>query len=164
MNKIIIGRFGQSYGIKGWLKVHSFTDPIDNILQYLPWQVQRHGQWQNVQITEGKRQGKYILVKIEGCDTPELAKTYTQSDIAIDRQQLPTLSQDEYYWSDLIGLRVINQAGIEFGTVDSLLETGANDVLVITGDHRRLLPYTSDVIKQIDLVQGIIIVNWDADF
>lgn len=159
-----MGHFGQSYGIKGWLKVNSSTDPIENILQYFPWQVQHQGLWQPLKITEGKRQGKHILVKIAGCDTPELAKTYTNNPIAIEREQLPKLPPDEYYWSDLIGLKVINQDGVDFGWVESLFETGVHDVLVVKNSRQRLIPYTSEVIKNIDLTNRIIHVIWDAEF
>lgn len=162
--RIIVGHFGQSYGVKGWLKVHSLTDPIDNILHYSPWQVQHLNQWHLVKITHAKQQGNNIIVKLAECDTPEAAKTYTNDPIAIEREQLPVLPKDEYYWTDLIGLRVINQEGIDFGIVDSLLATGSNDVFVIKGDRQRLLPYTTEVVNNIDLTQKIIHVIWDADF
>lgn len=162
--RIIVGQFGHSYGVKGWLKVHSLTDPISNILQYFPWQIQHLNQWRVVKITHSKLQGNNIIVKLAECDTPELAKTYTNDPIAIERDQLPKLSKDEYYWTDLIGLQVINQDGIDFGIVDSLLATGSNDVFVIKGERQRLVPYTAEVVKEIDLNQKVIHVFWDADF
>lgn len=164
MAKIIVGHFGQSYGIKGWLKVNSSTDPIDNILRYFPWQVEHQGLWRSVEVTGSKRQGKYVIVKLVGCDTPELAKTYANNPIAIEQEQLPKLPENEYYWRDLLGLRVINQDGVDFGVIDSLFETGSNDVLVVKGDRQRLLPYTPDVIHHVDLTQRIMTVTWDADF
>lgn len=163
-HKMIIGHFGSAYGVKGWLKVNSATDPIENILNYLPWQVYHQGLWSSLTITAGKKQGKYILVKIEGCDTPETAKTYTNDSIAIEREQLPALPSNEYYWSDLIGLSVINQDGINFGHVKSLLATGSNDVLVVKNSRQRLIPYTEEVIKKVDIANKLIEVIWDPDF
>ena len=162
--KIIVGHFGQTHGIKGWLKVHSLTDPIENILQYLPWQVQYQDQWRLIKVTDSKHHGDHILVKLPEFDSPETAKTYTNHPIAIEREQLPKLPDEEYYWNDLIGLKVINQDGVNFGTVSSLFATGSNDVLVIKGDRQRLLPYTGDVIISIDLAGKTMRVNWEADF
>lgn len=164
MPRIILGKFGQSYGIKGWLRVHSATSPPDNILRYIPWQIEHQGSWRVVEVTGSKLQGKHILVKLAECDTPEQAKNFTNDPIAIEHNQLPALPPGEYYWSDLIGLRVFNQQGVDFGIVDSLFETGSNDVLIITGNRRRLLPYTTAVIQHIDLTHRQILVDWDADF
>jgi 16S rRNA processing protein RimM len=162
--KVIIGRLGHSYGVKGWLKVHSFTDPPERILQYQPWQVQHQQEWHFIKVVDFSCRHKTILAKLDGCDTPEMAKTYANDTIAVERDQLPALPQGEYYWADLIGLRVINQEGIDFGVVDSLFATGSNDVLVIKGDRQRLLPYTNQVIQQVDLANGTLLVAWDADF
>ncbi len=164
MERIVVGHFGQSYGIKGWLKVNSHTDPIDNILQYKQMQIYHHGQWQAVEITEMKSHGKGIIAKLANCHNPEQARTYTNDAIAIFRHQLPQLPPEEYYWADLIGLRVINQQGVDFGIVDHLFTTGSNDVMVIKGDRQRLLPYINSVIQLIDLTEKKIIVDWDADF
>ncbi len=162
--RIIVGQFGHSYGIKGWLKVHSLTDPAENILQYLPWQIQHQTQWGLINVTHTKLQGNNILAKIAGCDTPEAAKLYANDPIAIEREQLPPLTEQEYYWTDLIGLKVINQDGVDFGVVDSLFATGSNDVLVVNGERKRLLPYTAAVIINVDLSKKILQVMWDADF
>ncbi len=159
-----MGHFGHSYGIKGWIKIHSSTSPIGNILKYSPWQVLHQGIWRTAEVTASKLHGKYIIVKLAGCDNPETAKTFTGNPISINFQQLPALPAGEYYWNDLIGLRVINQEGVDFGVIDSLIETGSNDVLVVKGDRRRLLPYTDEAVKDINLSDKKMIVNWDADF
>lgn len=164
MERIVIGHFGQSYGIKGWIKVNSHTDPVDNIIMYRQWQIYHHGQWQTAEITDIKRQGNVIIAKLANCHTPEEAKLYTNDAIAIFRHQLPPLTPEEHYWVDLIGLQVINHQGINLGVVDHLFETGANDVLVIKGDKQRLVPYIQNVIQSVDLIEKKIIVNWDADF
>ena len=164
MAKIIVGKFGQPYGVKGWIKVHSQTDPIENILKYLPWQIEQQGQWQKINVTDSKKLGKNIIAKLENYDTPEVVKILTNSPIAIERDQLPQLSPDQYYWNDLIGLKVVNLQGEDLGIVDSLFETGSNDVMVIKGLRQRLLPYTNQVVHQINIAKKTITVDWDPEF
>lgn len=111
-----------------------------------------------------KHQGSHIIVKLKDCQTIEQARTYVNNPIAANRSQFVELPQGDYYWVDLIGLNVINHQGIELGIVDHLFETGANDVLVVQGKKRHLLPYTAEVIQSINLKQKIILVQWDIDF
>lgn len=164
MGRIIVGHFGQSYGIQGWIKVRSLTRPAENIFHYHPWQIQHEGLWRSLSVIETKRLGKVLIAKLEECNTPELAKTYTNDPIAIEQSQLPPLPPSEYYWIDLIGLKVINQEGVDLGVITSLFETGSNDVLVVQGDRKRLLPYTNDVVREVALKEKIMRVDWDADF
>lgn len=162
---VIVGRFGKTHGIKGWIRVHSFTIPQENLLNYTPWLVKHNQEWKILAVEAKKTQGKDILVKLVGFDTPESVHVYTNVDIGIDRIQLPRLAADQYYWDDLIGLEVVNSKGIILGIVDSLHETGANDVLVVVGENRRhLIPYISNVINKIDIKNKTISVDWDEDF
>lgn len=163
--RIIVGRINGIYGVRGWVKVYSYTRPIKNILTYSPWQLYQHQQWQTVNVCEGKPHGKGIIVRLETCQTREQAALLLGSKIAISRDQLPPTEDDEYYWSDLVGLKVINQDGIEFGTVDYLIETGSNDVLVVKGETERLIPFLiPQFIIQVDLQQQQILVDWDPAF
>ncbi len=165
MNKnVIIGRFGSVYGIQGWLKVISFTQPMTNILHYENWLINRASSWQPITITASKLHGKHILVKIADCTTPEQARQYTNIDIAISRGQLPTLTESEYYWADLEGLSVVNQQGIELGKVSHVFATGANDVLIVKGEKEHLLPYIKQVILNINLAEKTLLVDWDENF
>jgi len=163
-DKIILGRFGAVYGVRAWIKVNSFTQPIENILDYPAWQVQRLGSWETVTLEAAKMHGKGIIVKIPHIDDREQAKTYTNALIAVDRQELPELDESEYYWRDLIGMSVINKGGTPLGTVKDLLETGSNDVLIVESDRERLIPYTKQVIQSIDRGKKIITVDWDPEF
>ena len=163
-DKIIIGRFASTYGVRGWLKVISYTDPIDNILKYPNWQTEHAAQWETITIEENRPHGKGIVVKLSGCDSPEQARLYTNQPIAINREELPTLAKEEYYWADLMGLRVITQDGTDLGRIDDILATPANDVLVIKNDRKRLLPYTTEVIQSINLEDKLMIVDWDPEF
>lgn len=160
-NKIIIGRFGSTYGIKGWIKIISFTDPKEKILQYKPWWIEKNHRWQQIYIEDSKWHGKDIIVKLHDINDCDQAKTYTNIDINIQHDQLPKLPKGEYYWSDLKGLTVIDKSDKKLGVVDHLMETGSNDVLVIKNGKQHLIPYIDDVIIEVDLKKKIIKVDWE---
>jgi len=165
---IILGHLAGAYGVKGWVRVYSETSPIDNILRYSPWYLesrQDSGQWHSVKLIAGRRQGKGIVAQIQGCDDRDRAAEMRGIRIAVHAEQLPDLGSDEYYWRDLIGLEVVNQQGIRLGRVDSLMETGSNDVLVVEGDRERLIPYLpGSVVIEVDTDQKRLLVDWDEDF
>ncbi len=163
--RVILGRISGLYGVRGWIKVFSYTTPITNIFNYSPWQLYQQGQWQTVSVCEGKPHHKGIIVRLESIDDRNEAARLLGANIAVFRAQLPPTSKDEYYWADLIGLTVINREGITLGQVDYLLETGANDVLVLKGERERLIPFLRHrVVLDVDLVQRILQVDWDKDF
>ena len=165
--RVTIGEISGVYGIKGWVRIHSFTQPRENVLKYSPWQLQHRGQTWNVAVLAGRRQGKGVVARIEGIDTRDQAEALKGAQISIAREQLPDLPPGEYYWTDLIGLRVIDTEGRDLGQVANLLETGANDVLIVRGAGRReiLIPWIRDrVIRKVDLAAGRIEVDWDPDY
>jgi 16S rRNA processing protein RimM len=177
--KIILGRITGVYGVNGWVKVFSYTDPMESIVDYSPWYIRAENRkkspWIKVKLKAGKRHAKTVIARLEHCNDRDQAMTYIGTEIAIEPQQLEALKgKDEYYWRDLIGLRVINQQNIELGVVKSLMETGANDVLVVVSDMNKteseekkehLIPWVIDsAILAVNLEQGIIEVDWDADF
>lgn len=163
---ITLGKFSGVFGVKGWIKVYPYTEQVENILDYTPWQIQRQGQWSEIEIAAAQKHKAGLIVKLSGCDDRDQAAAYVNAEIAVPRQRLPELSADEYYWSDLQGLQVYTEQDVYLGNVDHLLETGANDVLVVKDQAReRLLPYLPDqVVKQIDLTAGRITVDWDPEF
>ena len=162
---IDVGRFSGLYGVRGWLKVYSYTEPRENIVRYRPWYIRRDDQWQEVEIAEGRRHGKTVVVRLPHITDREQARALLGMDIAIRRGQLPPAAAGEHYWSDLVGLRVVTTAGTELGVIDHLIETGANDVISVRGERERLLPYDPEgVIADIDLERGIMTVDWDPDF
>jgi len=163
---IIIGKIVGVYGIKGWLKILSFTRPRQNIFDYGPWLVKQSEEWQEIQLLEGKPQGKGLVASLEGITDRDEAMALVSSEIAIDRDQLPEPKEGEFYWHDLINMQVINQQNEVLGVVKELLETGANDVLVVEADKLRyLIPYVQDVyIKDVDTEQGVIQVDWQSDY
>ena len=165
-----VGRVNGLFGVKGWIKVFSDTQPRENILSYSPWFLKCDGQWQEFKLLTGKSHGKGVIAQLAGCTDRDIAAELIGSEIAIKRDQLPKAPPGEYYWSDLKGLKVINLEGIELGTVASMLETGANDVMVVhelgdKGKNERLIPFvTEGTVHEISLEQGYITVDWDADF
>ncbi len=162
------------FGVKGWVKVHSATQPMDNICHYSPWWLKtRHGVKQ-VEIEDFKPHGQNMVVHIKGIDDRDAARELCQIDIAVERDQIPDLEAGDYYWYQLQDLKVISiYAGQEtiLGRVSHILETGANDVLVVKGDadsidqSERLVPYVPDqYVKSVDLNSQTITVDWDPDF
>jgi 16S rRNA processing protein RimM len=162
---LIVGRVGSPYGVKGWNHVASFTDPPEQILNYQPWHLTLSGKTQTVKITNSRKHGKSVVVQFTNCTDRDKAHMFTGAEIAIDAKQLPSLPSDEYYWTDLIGLTVITTQGQILGTIQQFLATGSNDVFVVTGDKRRLLPYLmNQVVLEIDLAKKIMRVDWDPEF
>ncbi|MBA1277165.1 MULTISPECIES: ribosome maturation factor RimM [Pseudomonadaceae] len=167
---IVIGKVVSVHGVRGDVKVYSFTDPIDNLLDYRRWTLRRGDEVKQVELVSGRLQGKILVATLRGLTDREVARTYADFEICIPRSELPPLTGEEYYWYQLQGLKVINQLGQVLGRVDHLLETGANDVLVVKpfdgslDDRERLLPYTDPCVLKVDLDAGEMHVEWDADF
>lgn len=169
---LIVGKIGAPYGVRGWVKLYSFTEPVDNLLDYDPWYTHStsstgadNSDWVIASVNEAKTHGKGFVAKFNGADDRDAAARLTGQEIAIRRDQLPPAAEGEYYWGDLTGLTVETVDGVSLGVVDHLLETGANDVLVVKGDRKRLIPYVlGSIVKNVDLDAGTMQVDWDADF
>lgn len=147
------------------MRVFSYTDPRENIINYRRWHLDKQGVSGEWRLAEGRRHGKGVVARLEGCEDRDAATALVDSDIFVERAQLPPLDEGEYYWADLQGMQVVNRQGERLGRVDSLFETGANDVLVVKGDRERLIPFVSGrVILSVDRSSGEILVDWDKDF
>jgi len=145
--------------------VFSYTEPRDNIVNYQPWYLKRQGEWEQRDLAEGRRHGKGVVARLQGCDDRDAAVLLIGADIGVRRDQLPPAPSGEYYWSDLQGLEVLTLGGESLGRVDHLLETGANDVLVVRGERERLIPFVAgQIVHEVDLERGRIRVDWDKDF
>jgi 16S rRNA processing protein RimM len=167
----IVGKVTTAFGIKGWVKIYSFTDPMKGILDYKNWYLKVKGQWQTYKVKEGKPQGKGIVAKFEGIDDRDLALALSQVEIAVLTSDLPQLAEDEFYWSQLVGLNVVNKNGELLGKIDHLFNSGApHDVMSVKGcegsldQQERLIPYVDAVVGEIDLDAGVMQVDWEADF
>lgn len=168
---MVLGKVTSVYGVKGWVKVYSDTEPMQNILNYKPWYINLNGRLQEIKVDQGKVHGKGLVAKLAGCDDRDKARDYCGAEIYVDRELLPALDQGEYYWHQLEKLNVVTVSGVELGQVDHLIATGSNDVLVIKSSKQsvdkreRMIPYLPEqVIKEINLEQGTIRVDWDPEF
>lgn len=170
--RIVVGKLGASYGIRGWLKVFSYTDNAENIFDYRPWYINQKGKWIEHKVESWKRHGQGYVCKLEGLDVREDAQLFTNLEIAIDPASLPKLSEEEFYWRELFGMHVITSNGYDLGEVIDIFETGSNDVLVVKanlkdafGQKERLIPFLEEqVIKKVDRQAQRIEVDWDPGF
>jgi len=167
----VIGQITSVFGVKGWLKVYSYTDPREGILDYRNWTLVHNGQRLPVKVEEGRRQGQSVAVSLKGVGDRDIARSYCGSDITVPTQDLPDLPEGEYYWHELEGLTVVTTENECLGCVDHLIETGSNDVLVVHAtdlsiDQReRLIPYLPDqVVRMVSLDEAKMIVEWDPEF
>jgi 16S rRNA processing protein RimM len=162
---VIIGRVAGVYGVRGWVKVFSSTEPPEAILDYATWQVRSGSEWRPMTLIEGRRYGKGLLAHLAECDDRDVARGLIGAEIAVRRSEMPDPEPGRYYWADLQGLTVRTTGGIELGVLDHMLETGANDVMVVSGERERLIPYLpGTVVTRVDLEQGVILVDWDPEF
>jgi 16S rRNA processing protein RimM len=162
---VVVGRMGSPHGVKGWAHIQSFTEPTGNLLGYKTWYLKLSGKW-CVVIQEARLQGGSIVARLQGYDSREAVAKLVNTEIGVDKSEFPRLVAGEYYWSELIGLKVLTTTDVLLGTVESLLETGSNDVLVVQGDKKQhLIPYIPDeYVLRVDLTAGIIEVAWDPEF
>lgn len=165
---IPVGRISGAFGVRGWVKVYSYTEPRSNILEYTPLFLSRQGQWIEVKVSGGHVQGKGIVMGLANVTDRDQAQPLIGSELAIRKSQLEPVGDDEFYWRDLEGCRVVNEKDETLGLVDHLLETGANDVLVVKaeGDGEEcLIPFVFDAfIKQVDVENKVIRVDWERDY
>jgi 16S rRNA processing protein RimM len=163
---VVMGKVVGAQGILGWVKVQTFTEYLDSLLDYDTWYVGNEQEWRPLEVLEANVHGGRVLIaKLQGIVDRTAAEKYKGLLIAVPRAELPEKEEGEYYWSDLIGLTVENLQGEVFGTVDSLLETGANDVLVVKGESgEKLIPFIDSVIQQVSLKDKTIWVDWQADY
>jgi 16S rRNA processing protein RimM len=163
-SEVLVGRIAGAYGIKGWLKVSSYTEPPENLFSYAPWELRRRAVSLHVEILQGKPHGKGLIVQLDGIDDRDKANDLKGMDIVVSRDQLPDPEAGHYYWADLEGLRVETGEGKLLGIVDHLLAAGASDVMVVDGEQRHLIPFIADeIVLNVDLTGGCIQVNWDTD-
>jgi 16S rRNA processing protein RimM len=160
----VLGRISGVFGVRGWVKVFSYTDPREAVLDYESWLLGHKGEWRPAKVAEGQRHGKTVVVRIDGFDDREQAATLIGSEIAVPKAALPEVDEGHYYWSDLEGLQVVRSDGSELGKLAYLLETGTHDVMVIQGEKERLVPFVKDeIVLDVDLENGLITVDWEWD-
>lgn len=163
--KVVIGRFGSPFGVKGWIKVHSFTEPEENLLTYTNWYSLERGIWSVIKHDDYAKHGKGWIVHLVGYDSPEAVRFLASTDIAVARSDFPLLAEDEFYISDIVGFTAMNLEGATLGLVTGFVDSGAHELLVIQGEKEHLVPLVKDrFLKTIDKSKRCILVDWDADF
>lgn len=163
---VIMGRVAAAHGIRGWIKIQPYTEYLDSLTDYASWWIgPEQGPWREVAVQQCEVHNKTLAALLPDCPDRNAAEKLKGLLIAVPRSSLPQQPDDEYYWSDLIGLAVVNEAGVTLGTVANLLETGANQVLSVQGDSGEILiPFVASAIKQVDVKNKTIRVDWSEDY
>jgi 16S rRNA processing protein RimM len=161
---VVVGRISGLFGVHGWVRIFDYCRQRGDILGYDTWLLRQGNEWNEVRVIAGRLQANTVVVQLEGCIDREAARTLIGSEISIRSDQLESPADGEFYWQDLKGLTVLNMAGETLGVVADLLETGANDVLVVKGESELLIPYTTVTVDQVDLKDRHIRVHWERDY
>ena len=160
-----MGEIVGAFGVRGWIKVRSYTEPPENILKYSPWFIAERGGPKQHLVLEGRPHGQAIIARLEGLTDRERAMGLKGSAISVSRECFPAPEPGQFYWADLMDLRVHTVTGLPLGRVVNMIETGANDVLEVEGSRKYLIPFVvGEFIKEVRLDQGVLIVDWDPDF
>lgn len=160
----MLGRVTGLFGVKGWMKVYSYTEPRENVVGFDEWILEHAGALRRFEVEAGKRSGKHVIAKLRGVDDRDEARRWLGAEISVEREAMPELAPGEYYWVDLEGLAVRNTRGELLGEVDHLMATGANDVLVLSGGPDRLIPFAPGTVREVDIAGGVIVVDWESSF
>ncbi len=162
---VVMGRITAPYGVKGWVKVYVQTAQLDSLLDYSTWWLRSgDGAWREVSVEAAKVHSGTLVAQLAGVADRDAAISLKGHEVAVLREQLPAPEASEFYWADLIGLKVVNVQGHEFGHVARILQTGANDVLVVAGEPETLIPFISGAIEKVDIAAGLISVDWSKDY
>jgi 16S rRNA processing protein RimM len=162
---VVLGKIAGTFGVLGWVKVSSYTDPIDNLLQYPTWRLRRGETWSTIKLEAGRLTGKGVLAKLEGIDTPEDARLLTGTEVGVWRHELPATEPGEYYLSDLEGLVAVTPSDEPLGTIDHFRSTPSSTVVVIrsAGHPDRWVPFVKERIVKVDLEARRVVLDWPAD-
>lgn len=164
--RILLGRVAGAFGVKGELKIESWTEPRSAIFRYQPWILRTpSGEESTLSGARGRDQGKHLVATFPSVSDRDTVEAMHGIEIYVSRSVLPPPKPDEYYWVDLEELQVETVEGVELGTVSHLFSTGSNDVMVVRGDRERLVPFVlPDFVKSVDFEANLIVVDWDPDF
>lgn len=165
---VVMGRVTAPFGVKGWVKIYALTAQLGNLRDYPVWWLGHEGDWREMQVVVARVQGNTLVAQLAGIEDREAAVALKGLEVAVPREQLPGAAEGEFYWADLIGLRVVNTEQHEFGRVVRVMQTGANDVLVVASGNgnepETLIPFIAGAIRQVDLEAGVISVDWGKDY
>jgi 16S rRNA processing protein RimM len=159
-----MGRVAAPYAVKGWIKVQTFTQYLDNLLDYPVWWLGKQGQWRQFSVVEARVHSQSLIAHLQGLDDRDAAEAITGWEIAVAREELPAPDDNEFYWSDLIGFQVVNLAGETLGKLEGFLETGAHDVMQVKGDKDHLIPFTAPIVVRVEQDAARVVVDWGLDY
>ena len=163
--QVVLGRVSGLLGVKGWIKVFSYTHPRENIVGFSRWMLRSDDVRDDVEVEAGELRGRTVVAKLQGFDDQDRARALIGAEIAVPRGDLPPCDPGEYYWADLEGLRVCTLAGEELGRIDGLFSTGMHDIMVVEGERQRLIPFVlKRIVRTVDLEGGLVIVDWDPGY
>jgi 16S rRNA processing protein RimM len=162
---VTLGRVSGLHGVKGWLKIFSYTDPRDSIVDFATWVLRIGNDEQTVELEESRKHARTVAVKLKAIEDRDQAQTLVGADIAVERDALAPCQPGEFYWADLQGSAVVTVQGEPLGRLDYLFETGGHDVMVVIGDRQRLIPFVQGkVVREVRLDQRLIVVDWDPTY
>jgi 16S rRNA processing protein RimM len=161
---VVLGKIAGVFGVQGWLKIESYTDPPSNILEYAGLLIGRSGEWTPIEVEDGRVTAKGVLGKLKGIDTPEAARTLVGTEIGLRRGDLPPPGPGEYYWTDLEGLVAESPSGEKLGRVDHFRSLPAGTIIVVRGERELWIPFVKERVIQIDLAAGRIVLDWSAEW
>ena len=166
---VVLGKIGSAFGVQGWVRITSYTDPPDNILDYDCWHLRRAGQhgmcqWEAVEVEDGRMTAKGVQAKLAGIDSPEEARLQVGTEIAVLRSELPPTAPGEYYWSDLEGLEALTPSGESLGRLDHFRSTPGGDIAVVRGAKEHWIPFVKDRIVKVDMDARCIVFDWGVDW
>ena len=161
---VILGTIAGTFGVKGWVKIKSHTEPVDNILCYDGWQMGRTGNWTLVKIEDARVTDKGVLAKLEGIESPEEARLKVGLDVGVWRSEMPPPEPGEYYLSDLEGIDAMSTTGERLGRVDHFRTTPGGTLMVVQGEQEHWIPFVKDRIVKVELDAGRIVLDWSADW
>ena len=162
---VTLGRVSGLLGVKGWLKIFSYTDPRDSIVDFETWVLRIGNDEQTVELEDSRKHARTVAVKLKAIDDRDQAQTLVGADIAVERDALAPCQPGEFYWADLQGSAVVTVQGEPLGRLDYLFETGGHDVMVVIGDRQRLIPFVQGkVVREVRLEQGVVVVDWDPTY
>jgi 16S rRNA processing protein RimM len=161
---VVMGRVVAPFGVKGWMKVQSFAAEPGALPAQSRWWLHLRDGWKEFSVPEARVHGVGVVAKVEGFETPEAVAALGRVDVAVPRDSLPPAPEGEYYWFDLVGVRVENLSGETLGVVATVMDNGAQSVLEVEGDRRQLIPFVDPILRRVDLGTGVIVVDWGSDY
>lgn len=163
-SSLCLGKVGAPHGLKGYMRIQSWTEPKTQIFSYQPWVIMK-GNQKNSVVASFISEGKHLIAKLEGIEDRDQAQSLTHANIYIDRNQLPTMAPDEYLLADLIGCNVVNLKNNALGIIEDVVNYGASDIIVVKQDTKtHYIPLISPTTNMIDIEHKTVIVDWDEDF